>query len=628
MTLAEPKPAAAPVQPLAAGERPGRIFGALVFGFARIEDAAICLVFAAMMLLPVLEIALRLLGRHLPGAPELVQHSCLIAGMLGGALAARENKLLNISALPLFLKGSGKLLATAFANSTAAIVACILSWQALRFCLAERQAGQTLGNGLPVWILQLFMPIGFAIIAARLLFGGPSGWKQSRISILAALAFVALLQAAFIPETLRFWGAVAILAAATILGAPIFSALAGCAMLIYWAQDGALASLPIDHYRLVVNATIPAIPLFTLAGCIMAEGGAAARLLRLCQAAAGHFRGGPAIVAVVVSALFTAFTGASGVTILALGGLLLPMLVQSGFPSRAALGMVTCAGSLGLLLPPCLPLLLFAVVASNSGAFIDIRHMFVAGILPSLLLMAGTAAYGVRLSGAAPRDKFSAAELGRAAWVAKWELLIPVVALGAIFTGLATPVESAALTAFYTLIVELFLFRELRCRQLPRAVAECGLLVGGVLLILGIALGLTNGLIEAQVPDALLRWAGSWIGSRWMFLLVLNLFLLFVGCLMDVFSAIIVTVPLIIPLATAYGIHPLHLGMIFLTNLEIGFLTPPVGMNLFLSSYRFDKPVTEVSRAVLPLLAVNLIALLVITYVPQLSLWLPSLLAK
>jgi tripartite ATP-independent transporter DctM subunit len=375
--------------------------------------------------------------------------------------------------------------------------------------------------------------------------------------------------------------------------------------------------VPLEHYQQVINPSLPAIPLFTLAGYFLAEGGASRRLIRLFQALVGQFRGGPAIAAVLVCAFFTSFTGASGVTILALGGLLMPVLLAARYSEKNALGLLTGAGSLGLLWPPCLPMILYAVIASR-----NIREMFLGGVLPGTLMVLMAAAWGIWQSpkDASARRHFSWAEARQALWAAKWELLLPAVAFSALFGGFATPVEAAAVTALYAFVVETFVYRDLKMyRDVPRVMAECGLLIGGVLLILGVALGFTSYLITAQVPDRAVEWATQSIHSPWAFLLVLNVFLLIVGCLMDIYSAIVVVVPLITGIGAAFGIDPVHLGIVFLANLELGYLTPPVGMNLFLSSYRFGKPMPEVVRSVVPLLIVLLIGVLLITYIPALS---------
>jgi tripartite ATP-independent transporter DctM subunit len=377
----------------------------------------------------------------------------------------------------------------------------------------------------------------------------------------------------------------------------------------------------------VVNPSLAAIPLFTLAGYFLAEGGASTRLIRVFQALVGRVRGGPAILTALVCAFFTSFTGASGVTILALGGLLLPVLLSARYSERNAIGLLTGAGSLGLLFPPALPLILYAVVATTIGASVTLKEMFLGGIVPGIVLVALTATWGVMQAPGRQqqRDGFDPRELWVAVREAKWELLLPVVAMVALFGGFATPVEAAAVTALYAFVVETFLYRDLKIRrQIPEVMAECGLLVGGVLLILGVAMGFTNYLVDAQVPDAAVDWVQGSIESRWAFLLSLNAFLLVVGCMMDIFSAIVIVVPLIVPVATAFGIHPVHLGVIFLANMELGYLTPPVGMNLFLSAYRFDKPVPEVMRSVIPMFVVLLIGVLLITYLPFLTTSLPE----
>jgi tripartite ATP-independent transporter DctM subunit len=415
---------------------------------------------------------------------------------------------------------------------------------------------------------------------------------------------------------------------AAVLGAPIFTLLGGAALILFWGQHSPIASLSIDHYRMVVNPSLPAIPLFTLAGYFLAEGGASRRLIRVFRAVVGGVRGGPAILTALVCAFFTSFTGASGVTILALGGLLMPVLLAARYSERNAVGLLTGAGSLGLLFPPALPLILYAVVATTIGSAVTLKQMFLGGIVPGIVLVALTACWGVLQAPKREeaRPAFDPRELARAVGEAKWELLLPVVAMVALFGGFATPVEAAAVTALYAFVVETLVYRDLKIRaRVPEVMTECGLLVGGVLLILGVAMGFTNYLVDAQVPDHAVDWVQGSIESRWVFLLSLNAFLLVVGCLMDIFSAIVVVVPLIVPVAAAFGISPVHLGIIFLANMELGYLTPPVGMNLFLSAYRFDKPVPEVMRAAFPMFIVLLLGVLLITYVPALTTTLPRL---
>jgi tripartite ATP-independent transporter DctM subunit len=402
-----------------------------------------------------------------------------------------------------------------------------------------------------------------------------------------------------------------------------------------------LATIPLKHHSLVTSQSLPTIPLFTLAGYFLAESGASKRLVRVFQALVGSLRGGPAIVTALVCAFFTSFTGASGVTILALGALLMPVLRSARYSERDALGLLTGAGSLGLLFPPCLPVILYSIIASTTMANLNVasvsvnsvtmEKMFLGGLIPGALMVVLTAWWGIRRQPreAATARAFDFIETRRAIWDAKWELLLPVVAIGALFSGFATPVEAAAVTAAYALLISTVVHRDLHpIRDLPRVMTECGLLVGGVLLILGVALGFTHYLVLEQIPDQLVEWSTHSIQSKWLFLLGLNVVLLFVGGLIEIYAAIVVVVPLLVPVGIAFGIDPIHLGIIFLANMELGFLAPPVGLNLLLSSYRFNKPILEVMRAVIPMLLVLLAGVLLITYVPWLTTWLPGLFSQ
>lgn len=587
------------------------------------ENGAISILLAAMMVLPLAEIVLRaVFHQGISGSTTIVQNFTLLVGMLGGAIAARETRLLSLSTLTNLLPGKWKTAAMIFSQGFAAAITIFLCVAGIQFVQSERMANDILAYHVPTWILELALPVGFGAIAWRLIRHGNTTWVRRLLTLAVAGGLVAL--ALFIPvePAKMVWPACVVLLMATLLGSPVFATLGGLALIFFWGADLPIASLPVDHYRLVTNPTLPTIPLFTLAGYLLAEGGASKRLVRVFMALAGHLRGGPAIVTCFVCAFFTTFTGASGVTILALGGLLMPVLLAARYKDRHALGLLTSAGALGMLFPPCLPLILYAIIAKS----ITIQQIFLGGIVPGLLMLGANAGLGIWLGPKADKAKtpFSWREARQAVWAAKWELLIPVVAFWGLLGGFATPVEASALTALYAFIVETWVYRDLKIfKDVPRVMTECGLLVGGVLLILGVALGFTNYLVDAQVPARAVEWATHSIHSPWMFLLMLNLFLLVVGCLMDIYSAIVVVVPLMVPLGVAFGIHPVHLGIIFLTNLELGFLTPPVGMNLFLSSYRFNKPLSEVYRAVLPMLAVNLIVVLIVTYVPALTTTLP-----
>ena len=402
-----------------------------------------------------------------------------------------------------------------------------------------------------------------------------------------------------------------------LLGTPMFAVM-GVAALWGFASEGvSAAAVIIELYRMTDAPALVAIPFFTFAGFLMAEARTPHRLTALARAALGWMPGGLAVVTLVTCAFFTSFTGASGATIVALGGLLYASLLQDNYPERFSLGLVTTCGGLGLLFAPSLPLILYGVVAR-----VNIDHLFLAGVVPGLLLMAVLGGYSLWAGGrTAPRTPFSGAALGAALRGAAWELPLPVLILGGIYGGFYTAAEAAAVAAFYVLVAEVFIYRDLDLwRDVPRIARESMVLVGVILIILGAALGLTNYLVDQQVPQRLLEAMKTWIVNRWLFLLALNLFLLVVGCLMEFYAAIVVVVPLILPIAKEFGIHPIHLAIIFLTNLEVGFTTPPLGLNLFISANRFRLPLNEVWRSSLPFLGLLFAALLLITYLPELSL--------
>lgn len=598
------------------------------------ENVLLSLALAAMVALPLAESALRRFWQTgIPGASALTQHLVLVVAMLGGAVAAREDRLLSLSTLTAFLKGRWRGVAN-IVSAACGTAACIfLAKGAMDYLRVE--ADSKIAPGIPMPVVLSLMPIGFGLIAFRVLLRSSGAWVGRSVAVvLAALIAVG---AAFFPmdPATATLPALVLLIVATVLGMPLFAVLGGAALILFWGKGEPIAAISVSHYDMVVNPSLPAVPLFTLAGYFLAEGGASRRLVRVFRAVAGQFRGGSAIAAVLVCAFFTSFTGASGVTILALGGLLLPVLLADRFSERSSLGLLTSAGSVGLLFPPCLPLILYAIVANTicarDGVTLTIQEMFLGGVIPGMLLVAMTIGWGVLQQ---PRDagatsKFSAPEAASAIWEAKWELLLPVIALVAMFSGIATPVEAAALTALYAFLAEAFFYRDLHvAKDCPRVMAECGLLVGGVLLILGVAMGFTNYLVDAQVPDRIVDWAKASIHSPLIFLLGLNLFLIAVGCLMDIYSAIIVVVPLIVRVGLAFGIDPVHLGIIFMANMQLGFLTPPVGMNLFMASYRFGKPMPEIIRSIIPMLMVYVVGVLIITYVPAMSTLLPRLMAR
>ena len=401
-----------------------------------------------------------------------------------------------------------------------------------------------------------------------------------------------------------------------ILGTPIFAIMTLIAATAFAFSGIELSALAIEAYRLAAAPTLLTIPLFTFAGYLMAESKSPQRLLTFTQSALGWLPGGIAIVSLFICAFFTAFTGASGVTIIALGGLLFPMLMKENYGEDFSLGLITTSGSLGLLFPPSLPIILYGIVAK-----VDIDKLFLAGILPGFLLILILSGYSIYKGTSVKRTPFNIEAFLKGAYTARYELPLPVIILGGIYSGLITPTEASAIAAGYVVIMECFLYKDIHFfKELPEITKKSMSLVGAILLILCCAMGLTNYLVDEEIPMQILDAMRELISNKWIFLLCLNIFLLIVGAMMDIFSAIIVVVPIILPIAAEFGIDPIHLAMIFLTNLEIGYITPPVGINLFISSFRFDKSVVQLYRVTLPFLFLLIIALLIITYIPWISL--------
>lgn len=411
------------------------------------------------------------------------------------------------------------------------------------------------------------------------------------------------------------------LIALVLCGAPLYSIFGVLSVFLFWRLPNTpISGAANDMFseKFADSPLLVTIPLFTFAGVLLASSGAPGRLVRVSRALFGWVPGGLAIVCLVASAIFTTFTGGSGVTIVAIGGLLFPALLQEKYQERFSLGLVTTGGSLGVLFPPSVPVIIYGVVAS-----VDIEGLFIANLLPGLLTVLAIAVYAslIGVKAKLQRTPFDLRVAGQVLWMAKWEAALPVVLVAGLMTGMLRIHEAAAFTALYVLVIELFVYKDITVKDVPKIAMDCVVLVGAILVILATAIGLTAYLIQANVPQAILESMQTFIGSKWTFLLVLNVFLLVVGMMMDIFSAIVVVVPLIVPIAHHFGVNPYHLGAIFLLNLEIGYLTPPFGLNLFISGFRFKKPVTEVYRAVVPFILLLLVALGLTTYVPQLSTW-------
>lgn len=583
------------------------------------EDTLALLVFFAMTAIPFFETLLRFMGLPgLPSAAVIVQHLTLWIGFLGAVLATRQNKLLSLTFNPIFVIEEDFHFGRWLAKIVSFMTAVALAWGSWKLVQIEYAYPRDLAPGLPIWFAQIVMPVGFTLIAIQIYNASYRNRLLRATMIMVPIALLALANTGYFQENLfTILFGLSVLLVSLMFGAPIFVGLGGAAAILFWNNFVPISAIPAETYRIVVSPTLPTIPLFTLSGYILAEGGASRRMLRLFRAWFGWLPGGTPVIVVILCGFFTALTGGSGVTILALGGILVPMLIKEGYSRIFAIGLVTVAGSLGLLFPPSLPAIIFGVTAG-----VSVKSIFIAGLLPGILLVVAVAAWAIH-QGKVQQIRFTAfdrREALKSIWEAKWEALIPAAILVGIFGGFTTLVETAAITAIYVLIIEVFVYRDLTLHDLPKIVIDCATLIGGVLIILGVAMGLTSYLVDAQIPMLLLEWVQSMVSSKYVFLIMLNIFLLLVGCMMDIFSAIIVVVPLIAPLGTYFGIDPVHLGIIFIANLELGFLTPPVGMNLFLSAYRFDEPMPIIYKATLPFFLIRLLMVLAITYLPFISL--------
>ena len=579
------------------------------------EDSFSILALSLMTLLPVIEMVSRQFRwPGIPGSAVVVQQLTLWIGMLGGMLASRSDRLLGLSSSAM-LPDSWRVPAKILSGAALAAVSTCLAWASWVFVKTERESGTELLPGVPKWTALAIMLVGFAVIAFRAVWHASPNWK-GRLLAAPGLVIPALL--GFVipvgtPGVMPL--ALLMLAIVTFLGLPIFAVFGGLALLLFWNSGTPAASVPVEMYRLVASPLLPSIPLFTLAGYFMVQGGATKRLLQVFTALFSWIPGGLAIATVAICTVFT-FAG-SGLTILSLGGLLVPMLIKTRYPENFSIGLLTASGSLGLLFPTSVPAILYCVYSNT-----PLPRLFTGAILPELLMVTCVATVGIYmgLKHKAVREPFVPREAAAAVWNAKWELMLPVIMIVGLFGGFGTLTEAAALTAFCAFVVEVFIYRDLKLNRDYREVfVECATIVGGILLILGVALGFTNYLIDAEVPSKLIDWVRTHVQSKYVFLLLLNGALLVVGALMDIFAAILVVVPLIKPLAAAYSIDPVQMGVIFIANLELGYLHPPVGINLFLSAYRFKKPMGTIIWATLPFLFILMGSVLLITYVPWLT---------
>jgi C4-dicarboxylate transporter DctM subunit len=604
---------------------------ALITCFRRTEQGVLVAALVLITVLPLIDVVGRPLGSfHVPGSAAYVQHLTLWLAFVGGLTAAVQLKHLTLSTAEFLSEGLWRSLSRVFSNSVAAAVAAVLAYASAQVVKVNALEAKVLPIGLPEWASELIMPVSLGLMA--LVFAWQASDRRWGRAV-AVLAIPATLALNWLPieHLSKVWPLILVILAAALLGAPVFIAMGGIALVMFFHDGTPVAAVSAEVYRLVQSPTLPAIPLLAAAGYVLAESNAAERLVRFFQAIFGWMPGGIAVIVAVVCALFTTFTGGSGVTIIALGGLVYPILVKDGYPEGFSLGLVTASGSLGLLFPPSLPVILYSVVASNRSQTVPVDALYIAGLLPGLLLVVLTALYGVFIGRRVEREvlKFSWREAIASAWSAKWELLLPVFIVTIFASGLTTMIETAAAALTYTVFVECFVTRDISVfKELPEVLYKASAMMGAVLTLLSVAMGLTNYLVDAQLPDMLLAWVQSHIQSQVVFLLALNVILLVLGSVLEIYSAIIVLAPLIAPIGAAFHVDPIQLGIIFLANMEIGFLFPPVGLNLFLSSSRFHKPLTSIYGHIIPFLIIMGIGLLLITYTETMSLGVLKLLGQ
>ena len=599
--------------------------------FRRTEKGILVATLGLATLLPLIDAIGRPLGGfHLYGSAAYLQQLTLWLAFVGGMAATSQAKHLTLSTSEFFDEGLLRRKSRLTAYSVAAAVVGILAYASAQVVLANRLEPKMLPIGIPEWVSEIIMPVSMGIMALQFVWNASDQWWGRGVALAAVGGAFAI---GLVPPDVatHLWPLAMVVLGAALLGAPVFVAMGGIAIVMFFSESTPVAAVSAEVYRLIASPTLPAIPLLTAAGYVLAESAAAERLVRFFRALFGWMPGGIAIMVVMVCALFTTFTGGSGITIIALGGLVYPILRKDGYSEGFSLGLVTASGSLGLLFPPSLPVILYSVVASSRDATVPADQLFLAGLLPGLLLVVLTAGYGILVGRHVQREKipFSWREVAASAWLAKWEVMLPVMIVALFLTGSATMIETAAAALAYTVIVECFITRDIKpFSGLPDVLLKAAALMGAVLILLSVAMGLTNYLVDAMIPDAILAWVQVHIHSQVVFLLALNGLLLVLGSVLEIYSAIIILAPLIAPMGAAFGVNPIHLGVIFLANLELGFLMPPVGLNLFLSSSRFNKPLTSLYRHILPFLIITGVGVLLITYMPWMSLGVLRMLGK
>jgi tripartite ATP-independent transporter DctM subunit len=596
----------------------------------RVENISVFIAVLLLALIPFLEvIARKFFQTSISYSTDYTHHLVIFVTFLGAMITSREKKHLSLS---LTLKINEPLKSRIYTVNMlfSSMMTTAFFWSALSFVFNGFDPSKKIGI-FPIRMIGMIMVIGYAVMAIRfitaiekkglyrliassgIIFG--SFLASDSISNLLSLLFNELPSS--IEAILGFChtiiGIIAVPLILTfivlaVLGTPLFVVLGGIAYLLFARVSGPLEVIPNEAYSMLISHSIPAIPLFTVTGFILSESKAGERLVRFFKAFFSWFPGGLAVMTILVCAFFTTFTGASGVTILALGGLLSFVLINSNYKRKFTLGLITASGSIGLLFPPSLPIIIYGVIAG-----VSIKDMFIGGLLPGVVMVLALVIFCIIFTSKnkIKRESFEIKEAFSALKSSMWEILLPVVIVSAYFGGLTTIVESAAIALVYSFVIEVFIHRDIEFKRLPEIFLKAVVIIGGILIILSVAKGLSYFIIDAQIPMKLSAWVQANISSKYVFLLLLNLALLTTGCLMDIFSAIMVVVPLIIPLGSIFGIHPVHLGIIFLANMELGYMTPPVGLNLFLASYRFNEPMGKLYKDVtyIPFLSTGLLNL-------------------
>jgi len=578
--------------------------------------------FAIIVSFPVFQILSRFIDLFsIPASQEIVQHMTLWIAFIGAVLAARSNRLLAVVREPVFKQSSEFNIGHFLVHSASVGIVFLLAVSYLKMIQIGIEYPEFIAPFITVWFAQSIIPVGLLLIWYHMIMTSSSRLNYRLLLVFFSFLITIILYYWQFPFSNEIFLTLKVLATLTLVafGLPIFIVLAALSILFFlseptdWATNFDLMSTISDSaYRIVVSPTLAAIPIFTLAGYILAESNISKRLLSFFKASLGWLPGSTVLIVVLLCAFFTALTGGSGVTILALGAILYPILIEDGYSEIFSLGLVTTAGSLGLLFPPSLPAIIYSVTAG-----INPIELFKSGLIPGLFLLFIIVCYGIYHKPETQKKvQFNIQDLKQSFLNAKWEIAIPIFIIYGLFSGLATLVECAALLVWYVLFVEIYIYRDIQFKDIPKIIIDCATLVGGVLIILGFAMGFTGYLVDAQVPLKILQFVKTSIDSPIVFLLALNILLLIAGCIMDIFSAIIVIVPLIAPLAMHFGIDPIHLGIIFIANLELGYITPPVGMNLFLASYRFKKDMPTIYTATMPYFFIRLAGVLIITYIP------------